>query len=107
MRVTVIVNGSGNDLDLDAGATLAGALRDDCGVASAHQGCTDGTCGACTVLVDGEAIRSCLMLAVQCDGARVQTVEGLSPDDPSRAGPAADTREACPACAPGRVMLAA
>ena len=58
--------------------TLADFLRDDLGLTGTHLGCEHGICGACTVQVDGEAVRSCLLLAVQCHGAEVRTVEGLS-----------------------------
>ena len=57
--------------------TLADFLREDCGLTGTHLGCEHGVCGACTVLVDGDAVRSCLMFAVQADGAEVTTVEGL------------------------------
>lgn len=62
-----------------ANRTLADYLRDDLDLTGTHVGCEHGTCGACTVLVDGEPVRSCLMLAVQMDGTSVTTVEGLSP----------------------------
>ena len=74
--MTLAVNGDPIDLDLEPGRTLADVLTTECAVTGGHLGCTDGTCGACTVLLDGVAIRACLMLAVQCDGARVHTVEG-------------------------------
>jgi carbon-monoxide dehydrogenase small subunit len=76
MRATLIVNGDRHDLVLEPGRTLTDVLHHDCGLAGARVGCTDGMCGGCTVLVDGEPVRSCLMLAVQCDGAEVRTVEG-------------------------------
>jgi carbon-monoxide dehydrogenase small subunit len=107
MRVTLTVNGNAKDLDLEARRTLADALRDEYGVTSAPVGCSDGTCGTCTVLVDGEAVRSCLILAVQGDGARVLTVEGLPADHPVRRALAADDPAQCTVCVPGLVMLAA
>src|SRR3954468_22612047 len=61
--------------------TLADFLREDCALTGTHLGCEHGVCGACTVLVDGAAVRSCLMFAVQADGAEVATVEGLTPGD--------------------------
>jgi carbon-monoxide dehydrogenase small subunit len=58
--------------------TLADALREDCGLTGTHLGCEHGVCGACTVLVDGDPVRSCLMFAVQAEGAAIRTVEGLA-----------------------------
>jgi carbon-monoxide dehydrogenase small subunit len=75
MRVTLILNGDHRVADLEAHRTLDAVLRERFGLSSVHLGCGDGTCGACTVLVDGEATRSCLMLAVQCDGAQIRTAE--------------------------------
>ena len=63
--------------------TLAEVLREDLGLTGTHLACEHGVCGACTVLLDDEAVRSCLMLAVQADGAQVTTIEGLSPADGS------------------------
>jgi carbon-monoxide dehydrogenase small subunit len=85
VRAQWTVNGVRRDFDLDPGRLLAETLRDECGLASVTLGCSDGTCGACTVLVDGEAIRSCLMLSVQGAGDHVRTVEGLPVDHPLRA----------------------
>ncbi len=75
------VNGDRYDLDVEPRRTLADALRDDCGLTGTHLGCEHGVCGACTVLVDGQPVRSCLMFAVQAEGSSVRTVEGLAPDD--------------------------
>ena len=75
------VNGDRYDLDVEPRRTLADALRDDCGLTGTHLGCEHGVCGACTVLVDGQPVRACLMFAVQAEGSSVRTVEGLAPDD--------------------------
>jgi carbon-monoxide dehydrogenase small subunit len=110
VRVLLVVNGTRHDLDLEAGRTLGEALREDCGLTGTHLGCVDGTCGACTVLIGGEPVRSCLLLAAQCEGAEVRTVEGLPADDPLRAAlPAAGSApgENGEGCAAGLVMLAA
>jgi carbon-monoxide dehydrogenase small subunit len=107
VRVTLVVNGNRRVLDLEPGRTLGVALREDCGLTGTHLGCVDGTCGACTVLVGGEPVRSCLMLAVQCEGAEVRTVEGLAADDPLRAAFPAAGSSPCESCVPGLVMLAA
>src|ERR1700679_1368252 len=75
--VTLTINGRRQTVRVEARRTLADALRDDCGYTGAHTGCEHGVCGACTVLLNGEPVRSCLMFAVQADGCEVRTVEGL------------------------------
>jgi carbon-monoxide dehydrogenase small subunit len=75
------VNGDRYDIDVEPRRTLADALREDCGLTGTHLGCEHGVCGACTVLMDGQPIRACLMFAVQAEGASIRTVEGLAPDD--------------------------
>ena len=107
MRVTVTVNREHRDLDVEPRTTLTSALRDGCGLTSPHRGCADGTCGACTVLVNGEAVRSCLMLAVQCAGTDVRTIEGLDAGHPAWSGPATASSVHCDRCAAGLIMLAA
>jgi carbon-monoxide dehydrogenase small subunit len=78
MQVSFSVNGRGERIDVEPRRTLADALRDDLGLTGTHLGCEQGVCGACTVLLDGEPVRSCLMLAVQADGSSLTTVEGLA-----------------------------
>ncbi len=78
MRVSFSVNGRREQIDVEPRRTLADALRDDLGLTGTHLGCEQGVCGACTVLLDGEPVRSCLMLAVQADGCSLTTVEGLA-----------------------------
>ena len=78
MQVSFTVNGHRERIDVEPRRTLADALRDDLGLTGTHLGCEQGVCGACTVLLDGEPIRSCLMLAVQADGFSLTTVEGLA-----------------------------
>ncbi len=78
--VELTVNGVPRRGSVEARRTLADFLREDLGLTGTHLGCEHGVCGACTVLVDGEPARSCLMLAVQARGADVRTVEGLAPD---------------------------
>ncbi|MEU7876028.1 (2Fe-2S)-binding protein [Dactylosporangium sp. NPDC049140] len=104
MRITLTVNDRAYELDVPPRRTLADALREDCGLTGTHLGCEHGVCGACTVLVDGDAVRSCLMFAVQCDGARVRTVEGL--DHPLQAAFSAEHALQCGFCTPGFLMLA-
>ena len=78
MQVSFTVNGRQERIDVEPRRTLADALRDDLGLTGTHLGCEQGVCGACTVLLDGEPVRSCLMLAVQADGSSLTTVEGLA-----------------------------
>jgi aerobic-type carbon monoxide dehydrogenase small subunit (CoxS/CutS family) len=77
-RVALVLNGERRSEDVEPRTLLSGHLRDACGLTGTHVGCEHGVCGACTVLVDGNAVRSCLMLAVQVDGAEVETVESLT-----------------------------
>src|SRR5918994_1454751 len=78
--VEVVVNGETFRREVETRMTLADFLRHELRLTGTHVGCEHGVCGACTVLVDGEAVRSCLMLAVQAEGSKVVTVEGLSED---------------------------
>jgi aerobic carbon-monoxide dehydrogenase small subunit len=79
MRVELQVNGRTAEVDVEPRCTLLDCLRDTLGLKGAHAGCEHGVCGACTILVGDEPARSCLMLAVQADGHRLTTIEGLSP----------------------------
>jgi aerobic-type carbon monoxide dehydrogenase small subunit (CoxS/CutS family) len=81
VRVAVEVNGSGVEGLVEPRLLLADFLRDEVGLTGTHLGCEHGVCGACTVQLDGRPVRSCLMFAVQADGHRVSTVEGLAPSD--------------------------
>ena len=76
-RIAIAVNGTTHDVEVEPRRTLVDVLRHDLGYAGTHVGCEQGVCGACTVLLDGEPVRSCLVFGVQADGAQVQTVEGL------------------------------
>lgn len=106
------VNGCVQALQVPARRMLSDCLRDDLNLTGTKRGCETGTCGACTVLLDGRAVKSCLMLAVQADGREVTTIEGLS--DPAR-GEALHPLQAsfmacgglqCGYCTPGFVMSA-
>lgn len=79
--VTIDVNGKDRRAFIEARTTLADFLRDSCGLTGTHLACEHGVCGACTVLLDDDAVRACLIFAVQADGQRVTTVEGLTPGD--------------------------
>lgn len=79
MDITLRVNGAPRTGSVEPRKTLADFLRDDLDLTGTHIGCEHGVCGACTVIVDGRAVRSCLMLAVQAAGSEVTTIEGLAP----------------------------
>ena len=107
--IAVTVNGEEVRESVEARKTLVDFLRDDLGLTGSHVGCEHGVCGACTVRVDGVVVRGCLMLAAQCDGARVETIEGVSDS-----GEIADLQEAfrlrnalqCGYCTPGMLLTA-
>jgi carbon-monoxide dehydrogenase small subunit len=109
LDVTMIVNGERVSERVEARKTLVDFLRDDLGFTGSHVGCEHGVCGACTVRVNGEIVRGCLMLAVQCEGAKVETIEGLSDS-----GEVADLQAAfeqrnalqCGFCTPGMITAA-
>ena len=106
--VRMIVNGQVRDATVEPRLTLADFLRERCHLTGTHLGCEHGVCGACTVLVDGAAARSCLVLAVQAEGAEITTIEGIGGAD----GSLSDVQEAfrdqhglqCGFCTPGFVM---
>ena len=81
IAVAVTVNGVEHEIEVESRLLLADLLRDHLGLTGTHLGCEHGACGACTVLIDGDAVRSCLTLAAQADGTTVTTVEGLTPED--------------------------
>ena len=81
MSISFEVNGRKVTADPAARMTLADCLRHEVGLTGTHVGCEHGVCGACTVIVNGEAVRSCLMLAMQADGAKITTIEGLANGD--------------------------
>jgi carbon-monoxide dehydrogenase small subunit len=106
--ISVVVNGETRRRRVEARRTLADFLREDCALTGTHLGCEHGVCGACTVIVDGEAVRSCLMFAVQADGAEIVTIEGLGGAD-GTLSPVQDAfREEhglqCGFCTPGFVV---
>jgi carbon-monoxide dehydrogenase small subunit len=108
MRIELHVNGRALEGTAEPRLSLADFLRHTLGLTGAHVGCEHGVCGACTVLVDGVSTRSCLMFAVQADGARVQTIEGLaeSPDRLNALQQAFRDQHAlqCGFCTPGMLM---
>ena len=109
MKVAFEVNGKALEVDVEPRLSLADCLRDVLGLTGTHLGCEHGVCGACTVIVDGEAVRSCLTLAVQVAGENIVTVEGLSRDDDLTPLQAAFRRHhalQCGFCTPGMVTTA-
>jgi carbon-monoxide dehydrogenase small subunit len=110
MNVDLTVNGTPVTLTLEPRRTLADALREDLGLTGTHLACEHGVCGACTVVVGGDAVRSCLLLAVQCEGESVVTVEGLAGADgslhPLQEAFARQNALQCGFCTPGFLMLA-
>ena len=108
--IAITVNGTRQEVAVEARRTLADVLRHDLGHTGTHLGCEHGICGACTVLVDGEPTRACLMFGVQADDAEVETVEGLAaPDGALNALQDAFSEHhalQCGFCTPGFLMLA-
>ncbi|EHB57847.1 Carbon-monoxide dehydrogenase (acceptor) [Mycolicibacterium rhodesiae JS60] len=106
--ITVSVNGVPVDSIVEPRLTLADFLRERCGLTGTHLGCEHGSCGACTVLLDGAAVRSCLVFAVQAEGAEVSTVEGVASADGELSPVQAALRDChglqCGFCTPGFVM---
>ena len=108
VRITLTVNGVERTADVPPRLLLSDLLRHQLGLTGTHVGCEHGVCGACTVLVNGDAVRSCLMFAVQADGAEVRTVESLTEDDGSLGAIQAAFRDQhglqCGFCTPGILM---
>ena len=106
--VRVSVNGVRTEATVEPRLTLADYLRENCGLTGTHLGCEHGACGACTVLVDGQAVRACLMFAVQADGSEVTTVEGIAGADGELSPIQSTMREChglqCGFCTPGFVV---
>ena len=111
INLVLTVNGEPRSVSVEPRKSLADTLREDCRLTGTHLGCEHGVCGACTVLLDGEPVRSCLMLAAQAQGHSVRTVEGLAAED----GTLHPLQQAfwenhglqCGFCTPGFLMLAA
>jgi aerobic carbon-monoxide dehydrogenase small subunit len=107
--VSVDVNGDQIELDVPARRLLVHFLRDDLGLTGTHVGCDTGNCGACTVHLNGEPVKSCMLLAVQADGASITTVEGLAPDGELTALQRSFNEHhalQCGYCTPGMLMSA-
>ena len=108
-NITLTINGREHVIGVEPRRTLVDAIREDCGQTGTHIGCEHGICGACTVIVDGEPVRSCLMFAVQADGKKIRTVEGLAAGDklhPMQQAFMDHHGLQCGFCTPGFLMLA-
>ena len=109
MRIQVTVNGTPHDREVEPRTLLVHFLREQVGLTATNVGCDTSSCGACTVHLDGEAVKSCTVLAVQADGAAVTTVEGLSTDGAMHPMQRAFMEQhglQCGYCTPGMVMAA-
>ncbi|HZP69935.1 MAG TPA: (2Fe-2S)-binding protein [Pseudolabrys sp.] len=107
--INLSINGRDYAITVEPRRTLADAIREDCGQTGTHIGCEHGICGACTVIVNGEPVRSCLMFAVQADGKQIRTVEGLAQGDrlhPLQQAFMDHHGLQCGFCTPGFLMLA-
>ena len=107
--ITVDVNGESYEREVEARKLLVHFLRDDLDLTGTHIGCDTGNCGACSVHVDGQLVKSCMMLAVQADGAAVKTIEGLAADgelDPLQQSFSDHHALQCGYCTPGMLMSA-
>jgi carbon-monoxide dehydrogenase small subunit len=108
-EISLNINGRRHVVSTEPRRVLADVIRDECGLTGTHVGCAHGVCGACTIIVDGEAIRSCLMFAVQADGSDIRTVEGLNAGraySPLQAAFEECHAVQCGFCTPGFLMLA-
>ena len=109
-QVSFVVNGQPRDLEVEPRRLLVQALREDLNLTGTHIGCDTSQCGACTVTVDGRAVKSCTMLAVQAEGATITTIEGMATGDdlhPLQAAFWAKHGLQCGFCTPGMIMVAA
>ncbi|MDP3082257.1 MAG: 2Fe-2S iron-sulfur cluster-binding protein, partial [Rubrivivax sp.] len=109
-RISVTVNGTALVRDVECRRHLVDFLREDCGLKGSHLGCEHGVCGACTVRLDGQIVRGCLVLAAQADGRRVDTVETPTPSDRLKALQDAFIEFnalQCGYCTPGQLLTAA
>jgi carbon-monoxide dehydrogenase small subunit len=109
VAITLTVNGQKHAIWVEPRRTLADAIREECGQTGTHLGCEHGICGSCTVILDGEPVRSCLMFAVQADGREIRTVEGLAKNgelNPLQRAFIENHGLQCGFCTPGFLMLA-
>jgi carbon-monoxide dehydrogenase small subunit len=110
LDITLNINGRDYAIRVEPRKTLVDAIRDECGQTGTHIGCEHGVCGACTIILDDEAVRSCLMFAVQATGKRIRTIEGLADGDtlhPLQRAFMEHHGLQCGFCTPGFLMLTA
>jgi carbon-monoxide dehydrogenase small subunit len=109
IAVSFTLNGRKVEVEVEPRRTLADVIRDDCGLTGTHTGCEHGVCGACTIIVNGQTVRSCLMFGAQAEGAEIRTVESLSAGDtlhPLQEAFVEHHGLQCGFCTPGFLMLA-
>ena len=108
LDITLNLNGQDHDIRVEPRRTLVDAIREDCGLTGTHIGCEHGICGACTVIVEGDPVRACLMFAVQAAGRKIRTIEGLAQTDgfhPLQQAFMDHHGLQCGFCTPGFLML--
>jgi aerobic-type carbon monoxide dehydrogenase small subunit (CoxS/CutS family) len=109
LSIHLVVNGKGYDLFVEPRRTLLDALRKDLGLTGTKKGCDEGTCGACTVLLDGKPIYACMALAIECEGKPIETIEGLEKNGqlhPIQQAFIEEDAFQCGFCTPGQVIAA-
>jgi carbon-monoxide dehydrogenase small subunit len=110
LPIRLSINGAIHTIEVEARRTLVDAIRKDCGLTGTHIGCEHGVCGACTVILDGAPVRSCLIFAVQAEGCAIRTIEGLASEGefhPLQSAFMEHHGLQCGFCTPGFLMLAA
>jgi len=106
--ISLNINSQRYDVSVESRQTLADVIRQDCGLSGTHIGCEQGVCGSCTVVVDGDPVRSCLMFAVQAEGKKIKTIEGLATTEklhPLQEAFSENHALQCGFCTPGFIML--
>ncbi|MFT5133003.1 MAG: carbon-monoxide dehydrogenase small subunit [Gammaproteobacteria bacterium] len=106
--ITLDINAQQYEVSVEPRQTLVDVIRQDCGLSGTHVGCEQGVCGSCTIIIDGVAIRSCLMFAVQAQGKEIKTIEGMAKDGHLHPIQRAFTENhalQCGFCTPGFIML--
>ena len=106
--ISLNINSQRYNVSVESRQTLADVIRQDCGLSGTHIGCEQGVCGSCTVVVDGDPVRSCLMFAVQAEGKKIKTIEGLATAEklhPIQEAFSENHALQCGFCTPGFIML--
>ena len=108
LDISLNINSQQYDVSVEARQTLADVIRQNCGLSGTHIGCEQGVCGSCTIVIDGDPVRSCLMFAIQAEGKRIRTIEGLATAEKLHLIQQAFTDNhalQCGFCTPGFIML--